>query len=116
MSGPILFTLTLEPPPVVLDLFGPNDELLQYGYDGGDSRVVAIVGPPGLSAPDAPPLLHTQASAAAEWIVNHDRGFRPLVTVLGAGGGEVVAEVLHISDNQLRIYFSQPQAGSALVR
>lgn len=116
MPSPIIFTLHLEPPPVVFDLYGPDDELLQHGYEGGSSQFVGIVGPAGLDAPDAPPYLHTQSSPSSEWIVNHNRGFRPLVTVLSAGGREVGAEVLHISDNQLRIYFAVAKTGSAIVR
>ena len=56
---------------------------------------------------------HVQGTAAAEWIVNHNLGARPVVTVLGDGGGEVWAEVLHIDLNQLRIYFDAPATGSA---
>ncbi len=49
---------------------------------------------------------------SAEWIVNHNLGHRPSATVLSPGGAEVGAQVLHISVNQLRVYFASPQSGS----
>ena len=72
-------------------------------------------GPPG---PQGPPGVdfsydHTQSSPAAEWIVNHNAGFKPDVEVRNTAGGVVGAEVLHINVNQTRIYFSAPQSGSA---
>lgn len=77
--------------------------------------VPAIIGPPGASG-SGPPFEHQQMIAAVEWIVNHNKGFRPLVEVLSPGGIAVAAEVRHISDNQVRIYFNQPQTGQVLAR
>lgn len=111
----IAFTLRLEPPPIVFDLYGPDDELIQKAFSAPGAHIAAVIGPPGASG-EGPPLLHMQGSASAEWIVNHNKGFHPLITVLGPGGGEVFAQVLHVSVNQARIYFSEPQTGSALVR
>lgn len=53
-----------------------------------------------------------QASGSATWTVNHNLGFRPDVSVLTPGGSEMIAEVVHISINQLRVYFSAPKTGS----
>jgi hypothetical protein len=57
---------------------------------------------------------HTQATAAATWTVNHNLGRRPAVTVMTAGGLEVLAEVLHTSVNQVLVTFDQPTAGLAV--
>ena len=57
---------------------------------------------------------HPQASAADEWIVNHNLGYKPNISVLTVGGVKVVAEVLHISNNQARVYFDNPMAGTAV--
>lgn len=55
---------------------------------------------------------HVQSGASAEWIFNHNLGGKPSgVAILNPGGAVVDAEVLHTSDNQLRVYFSSPQAG-----
>jgi hypothetical protein len=55
--------------------------------------------------------VHTQTTAQTEWIVNHGLGYKPSVTVYTIGGVEVEAEVVHISDYQLRVRFSSPQTG-----
>lgn len=57
---------------------------------------------------------HVQSPAAAEWIVNHNLGYRPNISVLTIGGVKVIAEVLHISNNQARVYFDTPMAGMAV--
>lgn len=57
--------------------------------------------------------LHTQSVAAAEWIVNHNFGYKPDVSIYDNGGNEVEAQVLHMSDNQVRIYFAAANAGFA---
>lgn len=54
-------------------------------------------------------------SAAAVWIVNHNLGRPVLVSVTGAAGQEIDAEVRHVSTTQLRVYFDAPTAGSVLV-
>jgi hypothetical protein len=56
---------------------------------------------------------HTQAAASDDWIVNHNLGFRPAVSVLSAGGVEVEATIVHISVNQLRVQAASAFAGSA---
>lgn len=56
---------------------------------------------------------HNQPSAAAEWIINHNLGYRPSVTLYSVGGAEIEGEVLHISNNQARAYFAVAIAGSA---
>lgn len=84
-----------------------------------NAPLATLIGPPGPRGADGSegsPYVHTQSSPATEWIVNHNRGFKPLASVLSAGGIEVVAEIVHMSDNQLRVYFNQPQAGSVVVR
>ncbi|WP_156113876.1 hypothetical protein [Meiothermus ruber] len=57
--------------------------------------------------------MHQQASPSTEWIINHNLGFYPDVTVLSPGLAEVDAEVVHINVNQVRIYFVVPFAGIA---
>jgi len=52
-----------------------------------------------------------QFAAADAWIVNHNLGRRPNVQVRTLGGAEVEVEVLHVSDNQVAVYFDVPMAG-----
>lgn len=70
------------------------------------------IGPPG-PASAAADYIHPQAAASAEWIVNHNLGVEPQIAVLTPGGVEVIADVVHISPNQARIYFAQPVTGQA---
>lgn len=65
-------------------------------------------GPAGGSA-----FVHTQADSATEWIINHNRGAKPLVQAFTVGGDEVECRIAHVSNNQVRLYFASPQAGSA---
>ena len=56
---------------------------------------------------------HTQGASAAEWIVNHNFGYKPNVEVRTVGNVVMDAEVLHNTDNQVRIYFAAALTGSA---
>jgi hypothetical protein len=57
--------------------------------------------------------VHTQTTPQTEWIVNHGLGYKPVVSVYTLGGVEMEAEIVHISDFQLRVRFGVPQAGYA---
>ena len=70
-------------------------------------------GPPGQDGIGLTHKTHTQTSESTEWIFNHNLNRRPLVQVFSTGGREVLTDVLHVSDNQCRIYFAQPMVGSA---
>lgn len=56
---------------------------------------------------------HNQQSAATEWIINHNLGRYPAISVMSVGLVEVLSDVVHVSANQARVYFSQPYAGLA---
>lgn len=53
-----------------------------------------------------------QSVLSDEWIVNHNLGAFPVVQVFTSGGEQILADVIHININQLRIYFSVPQTGT----
>jgi hypothetical protein len=94
----------------------PPAELAVTVQPAAGSTVTVSVGqgPSGPPGPVASQFTHTQAVAADEWIVNHNLGFRPNVAVTTLGGVVVIAEVLHISINQARVYFDTVQTGLAL--
>ena len=54
---------------------------------------------------------HLQSIAETEWVVNHNLGIRPQVSVFSLGGVTMWAEVVHISLNQVFVYFDSPQTG-----
>lgn len=90
------FTLELAlPTPVILEL----------------TAAQGPAGPPGAGGEQ---LDFPVSVAAAVWTVNHNFGFRPNVQVLSPGGKEMIAEILHVSVNQVTITFDEPQTGSAI--
>lgn len=97
--------------PVVFRWRGPQ-AMVSPIYAPNPLGVAAIIGAPGRDGA-AEDYEHIQASPLAMWTVNHNLGVRPTVTVLSPGGVEVLAHVVHASDNQALIYFAQPYAGSA---
>lgn len=52
-----------------------------------------------------------QREAADAWTINHNLGRRPNVQIRTLGGVEVDAEVIHVSENQVSVYFEIPTAG-----
>lgn len=56
---------------------------------------------------------HTQFIPQPQWIINHNLGVQPQITVLSMGGMIMLAEILHTSTNQAIIYFDNPTAGIA---
>lgn len=67
----------------------------------------------GWSSSSASYYLHNQVSEAIEWIINHNLGRYPVMSILSIGSVEVTAEITHISANQSRAYFAQPCRGLA---
>lgn len=83
---------------------------------GKTSVVYVGRGPAGATGPKGDPnqgTVFTQSSPSATWTLNHNLGFKPAVTVYSAGGMQVGADVVHISNNQTQIFFASPQAGTA---
>ena len=75
-----------------------------------------LQGAPGIpGTPGSTGITFTQGSAATEWIINHNLGYRPSASIFTTGGVRVEAEILHISVNQLRVYFAAIMAGSVYV-
>lgn len=99
MSDPCQVITVLQAPPTLITV-------LSVGQ--------GPAGPPGSSGSGVEHFEHLQAAAAAVWIVNHNLGFRPNVTLTTLGGAEMLAEVLHISLNQVQVFFDDPRSGIAL--
>jgi hypothetical protein len=83
------------------------------GFTGTEEEWLASLGSGGGGVEGLGGFVHTQASGSAAWIINHNLGRRPLISVLSPGGVEVEAEVVHVSINQAQVLFATPTTGSA---
>lgn len=72
---------------------------------------LGIQGPPGPSGPAGTDFEQAFNSPLAQWVVNHNLGKRPLVTLLTTGGVEMGGDVIHTTINQLVVNFSSAVAG-----
>lgn len=82
-------------------------------------KTIVRVGASGIPGPPGPAgggqyHRHDQTAAAAVWTINHNFGRRAAVAVFSTGGREMLAEVLHTSENQATVYFDAPVAGYAI--
>jgi len=84
-----------------------------------NSATVILAGPPG---PPGPPgsngaaisYVHTQVSPSSSWVINHNLGFLPNVTVEEAATGYgIMGAEIHHSINQVELQFNTPRAGTA---
>lgn len=119
LSG--LSTAVSQPAQVGMTQLGTLQTALSLG--SGPARVTSfysgLVGPAGPAGPAGPVaevFEYSPPTAQAEWVLNHNFGRLPVVQVLSPGGFEVEAEVAHVSLNQARVYFNQPQQGTAIAR
>lgn len=56
---------------------------------------------------------HVQSNPASQWIIDHNLGKFPSVTVHDSSGTEVEGETIHTSNNQVIINFSAAFSGTA---
>jgi len=59
--------------------------------------------------------IHNQPTASAQWVVVHNLGKYPSVSVVDTSDVEVIGEVEHNSDSQLTIKFSAAFSGKAFI-
>lgn len=58
-------------------------------------------------------FVFVQNVASATWVIQHNLGKYPAVTVIDSSGHQVLGDVNHTNTNALTIFFSAPFAGSA---
>lgn len=82
---------------------------------------VAGVGVPGPEGPAGPsgslPLVYAQASPAAEWIITHNRGYKPDVRLFVEPDltEQVFTDVVFVDDNQVIVQWPSPESGEAII-
>lgn len=57
--------------------------------------------------------VHDQQVASASWVITHNMGKKPAVSIVDTADDEVIGEVKYNSNNQLTITFSAPMSGKA---
>ena len=82
----------------------------------GDTTVVTVTtagpqGPGGCGGAVA--YVHTQASPATTWTINHNLGFRPSVELLDSGSQEIDGAIAHPTVNQTVVTLNPATAGLA---
>lgn len=73
-----------------------------------------IQGPPGVAGTTGS-FEFTQGPASANWVVPHNLGVKPSVTVIDTAGDQLEGSVVYNSPNQLTISFSAIVSGTAFL-
>lgn len=98
-----------------------GEEVFTLAVDDGNAVEVITVGtqgPPGADGGGTAAdwsYYHTQGGVSASWVITHNLGFRPNVTVFTSANQMVEGDVVHDSLNQLTITFSAGFSGYAVL-
>jgi hypothetical protein len=89
---------------------------VQNGFVGTEAAwLLSLKGSDGIAGPAGGSHVHTQAVPAAVWLVNHNLGFFPNVTVVDSAESKVVGDVEYSDSNNLIISFSGAFSGKAYI-
>ena len=58
-------------------------------------------------------FVHTQGSAASQWVVDHDLGKKCSVTVVDSAGTVIIGQVTYNTDNRCTLDFEAAFSGKA---
>ncbi|PSR54128.1 hypothetical protein AHMF7605_11660 [Adhaeribacter arboris] len=56
-----------------------------------------------------------QKSTALQWVIVHNRGYRPSVTCTDTTGEVIIPEIIHVSLNEVHINHTFNQAGTVYI-
>lgn len=63
--------------------------------------------------PSGGSFIHNQSVSSSTWVISHNLGFFPSVSVVDSGGSMVIGDVSYITVNQVSIAFSSSFGGKA---
>lgn len=89
---------------------GPQGLPGPMGPVGPQSTVPGPQGPPGASGST---YIHDQGAVSAVWVISHNLGWWPSVSVVDTGGSLVEPDVHYDSDDQVTLTFGSPTSGKA---
>ena len=97
---------------------GPPNSLSIGTVETGETASATITGIApsqtlNLVLPIAGSYVHTQNSASATWVINHNLKFYPAVTVVYSANNTVIGDVVYNSVNSLTVSFSSSFGGKA---
>lgn len=87
---------------------GPQGEQGEQGIQGDQG----IQGPQGIPGPTLA-YVHTQNLSSTEWVINHNLGIYPQVTVQDSAGTTVEGSIEYLDSNNLVLSFGYPFSGVA---
>lgn len=108
-AAPEQTVVELEQRPVELDLASPGPAGAP-GRDGTDGAP-GTPGPPG--SLDNASYTWQQNSPENIWVVSHNLGYHPAVTVVDSGGTTVEGGVTYVDVNTVELHFDAPFGGVA---
>lgn len=101
--------LVVEPPPIIKTVFSVGQGPSGIKGDKGDQGDQGLPGISGAS------VVHDQGISSSTWVIQHNLGRFPSVTVIDSTGDEVEGDVKFIDANLIHLVFSAPFAGKAFI-
>ena len=97
---------------------GPPNSLSIGTVTSGETPAVTITGTSpsqtlNFVLPTGGIYTHNQGSSSSTWVITHNLGYFPSVTVVDNGNNVVIGDVSYISANQVSISFSASFGGKA---
>ena len=62
---------------------------------------------------DVNSFIYRQIATSDIWIINHQLGYKPNITVIDSGGSKVYGDELHTNDNSVTLTFTSQFSGIA---
>lgn len=93
----------------------PTEAIVVQEGQKGAAGSIGAVGATGATGPQGvagtPSFQFNQASPALVWTINHNLGFKPVVSTYSVGGAEFTSQVVHVSNNQVQVLLTSALAG-----
>ena len=128
MSGPIVKVGSNKPTvmvvPTTASVVAVGEESVTVTPSEDNPVIVSPIGgkpgPAGPEGPQGPPgqaegagYTHVQGTPSATWVITHNLGFHPNVTVVDSGDSEVEGAISYGGTNVLTVTFSAAFSGKA---
>ena len=105
-------TLRTRPPNVISVSRGVDVTVGTAGQRGEPGKE-GQPGPPGPPGPGAGFFTHAQGTPEEVWVIEHNLGYNPNVTVVNSAGDEVIGDVKYNSGDVVTLTFSGGFSGTA---